>query len=66
MTITIEGEPLAVLKGLAQSSGSDSIFEELRSAISMRKFFTDKVDEGYRIILEDPEVLGVRTLVDYR
>jgi hypothetical protein len=66
MQIVIDEDIVKVLRELALSSGSGSITEEIRFAISDRKFFSEKVAEGYKILLEHPDRPGERTVVDYR
>jgi hypothetical protein len=66
MQIVIDEDIVKVLRELALSSGSGSITEEIRFAISDRKFFSEKVAEGYKIFLEHSDRPGERTVVDYR
>lgn len=64
MDIDISGGALEALQELSSRSGRP-VTEELRLAISDRKFFSEKVEEGYAIKLIDPERPGVETRVLY-
>jgi hypothetical protein len=66
MQVVLNEDIVKVLRELALSSGSGSITEEIRFAIADRKFFSEKVAEGYKIFLEHPDHPGERTLVNYR
>lgn len=64
MDIDISGGALEALQELSRRSGRP-LAEELRLAIADRKFFSEKVEEGYSIKLIDPEKPGDETRVLY-
>jgi len=64
MDIDISGGALEALEELSRRSGRP-ITEELRFAISDRKFFSGKVEEGYAIKLIDPQDPHQVTVVNY-
>lgn len=64
LDIEISGGSLEALQELSERSGRP-VTEELRFAISDRKFFTEKVREGYRIKVIDRSNPGDEILVDY-
>jgi len=62
LTVNLSSEIVDVLKELAGANHS-SMTEELKKAISDRKFFSDKRAEGNRIVLEQDDQ---RTYVEFR
>jgi len=50
----LDEDIVATLGEMAKKSGTDSIFEEIRLSVGVRKFFSEKVAEGYQIKLIDP------------
>lgn len=66
LTVNLSSEIVDVLKNMADRNGS-SMTEELRNAISDRKFFIEQKDAGKRIVLEGSEGDGGdRTIVEFR
>ncbi|WP_420368558.1 hypothetical protein [Curtobacterium sp. L1-20] len=64
LTIRLSPEVVSVLRDLADSSGS-SMTDVVKKAISDRKYFSDKLEEGNEIILQKPGE-STRTIVDLR
>lgn len=64
MDFRLSGEIVAVLNEMADYNDT-SLTEELRAAISDRKFFSEKVAEGHEIFIYDMEN-NTRVLVDYK
>jgi hypothetical protein len=62
LTVNLSSEIVDVLRDLADSNHS-SMTEELKKAISDRKFFSDKKAEGNKIVLEQDDQ---RTYVEFR
>ncbi len=62
LTVNLSSEIVDVLKGLADQNGS-TMTEELKKAISDRKFFSDRQAAGSRIVLERDDE---RTVVEFR
>jgi predicted transcriptional regulator len=65
LTVNLSAEIVDVLKEMAERNRS-SMTEELRNAISDRKFFIDQKDAGKRIILEGSDEGADRTIVEFR
>jgi predicted transcriptional regulator len=62
LTVSLSSEIVDVLRDLASSNDS-TMTEELKRAISDRKFFSDRKAEGSRILLEND---AERTYVEFR
>lgn len=63
LTVEISGEALDALQELADRSGN-GLTVELKKAIADRHYFTKKIDEGNRIVLETETDFGpMRTFV---
>lgn len=62
LTVNLSSEIVDVLKELAGANHS-SMTEELKKAISDRKFFSDKQAEGNKIVLEHDDQ---RTYIEFR
>lgn len=65
LTVNLSAEIVDVLKEMADRNRS-SMTEELRNAISDRKFFIDQKAAGKRIILEGSDEDNDRTIVEFR
>lgn len=65
LTVNLSAEIVDVLKEMADRNRS-SMTEELRNAISDRKFFIDQKAAGKRIILEGSDEDSDRTIVEFR
>jgi hypothetical protein len=63
VTVNLAPEIVAVLRDLAKENGT-TMTEEIRRAISDRKFFADEQAHGKKIILEGGD--DERTLVEFR
>jgi predicted transcriptional regulator len=62
LTVSLSSEIVDVLRDLADTNDS-TMTEELKKAISDRKFFSDRKAEGNRIVLEHE---NQRTFVEFR
>lgn len=62
LTVNLSEELVDVLRNLADQNDS-SMTEELKKAISDRKFFSERKAAGSRIVLEDG---NERTFVEFR
>jgi hypothetical protein len=62
LTVNLSAEIVDVLKEMAERNHS-SMTEELRNAISDRKFFIEQKNAGKKIVLEDDDE---RTIVEFR
>jgi len=65
LTVVLSSEIVEVLESLAAAHSGDPL-KELKQAVSDRKFFSDKVAKGDRIILLNDAEPDVRTIVDFR
>lgn len=65
LTVNLSEEIVDILKDMAKRNQS-SMTEELRNAISDRKFFIEQKEAGKKIVLEGPDSGGDRTIVEFR
>lgn len=65
LTVNLSSDIVDVLREMADRNGS-SMTEELRNAISDRKFFIEQKAQGKRIVLEQADTGDDRTIVEFR
>jgi predicted transcriptional regulator len=65
LTVNLSSDIVDVLKSLAETNNS-TMTDELKRAISDRKFFADQTAAGSKIILENAEEPNIRTIVELR
>lgn len=65
LTVNLSPQLVDVLRELAAKHGN-TLTDELKRAIEDRKFFSDKVEAGNEVLLENAENPGVKTIVNLR
>jgi hypothetical protein len=65
LTVNLSPQLVEVLRDLASKHGN-TLTDELKRAIEDRKFFSDKVEAGNEVVLENAENPGVKTIVNLR